>query len=329
MSEDDLRHSFVVEPQEAGTRLDVILVRRWPERPRAFFQKLLADGAITTGGRRLKPSEKPSAGLCIDIVWPEERPAEPPAQEIPLDILYEDENILVLNKQAGLVVHPGSGLQDGTLVNALLAHDEETFSAMLDADQRPGIVHRLDGDTSGVMVVAKDLASASRLKKQFQAHTVQKTYLAIVQGTFDGTLAGSCDQPIGRSPRYRWKSAIRTDGKEAHTRFRVLAEGHGCSLLAFRILTGRTHQIRVHSAWLGHPVLGDQTYGPRNPRASSGLLPAPPRQMLHAWRLTLTHPATQESQTFYAPLPDDFRQMLSALLDSSEIPDFLEILQDF
>lgn len=221
----------------------------------------------------------------------------------------EDDQVIVLNKPPGLVVHPAQGNTTGTLVHGLLFHDEGSFEEMSEDNQRPGIVHRLDKDTSGVLVVAKNYQARAYLKEAFKEHITEKTYLAIILGTPDEPI-GLIENEIGRHPVHRMKMAVVEEGgKHAITRYRVLASASGCSLLEIRIFTGRTHQIRVHFSHLQHPVLGDSSYGgcPKD-------MPYPaPRQMLHAWKLVFPHPSSGVMRQYMAPLPDDFQLALSAL----------------
>jgi 23S rRNA pseudouridine1911/1915/1917 synthase len=230
-------------------------------------------------------------------------------EPIPLDIIAEDKDVIVLNKPPGMVVHPAHGNTSGTLVHGLLFHAGAAFAEMADEEQRPGIVHRLDKDTSGGIVVAKNSTAQLLLKDAFQQRLVEKTYLAIVLGSFD-VLSGRIEANIGRHPVNRQRMAVvERGGKHAVTLFRVLGQNHGCALLEVKILTGRTHQIRVHCAFINHPILGDHVYGgrPRNAPLQ------PPRQMLHAWKIVFPHPRSKIMRQHMAPLPDDFRDALAAL----------------
>ena len=291
-----------------GLRLDVVLSRLLPEISRNAIQRLIRSGEITVCGEGFSPSRKASIGDIIeysseilqDKIMPE---------DIPLDILYEDQHILVINKAAGLVVHPNAHEKCGTLVNALLAHcPDADFQEMMDNDERPGIVHRLDKFTTGVLVVAKNRQASDRLREDFKQHLMRKTYLAIISGR-PKCLSGDIRLPISRDPVSKTKMCVLPNGKEAWTEYRTVAFKNGISVVKIRLHTGRTHQIRVHFAAMGNPVLGDVVYGMK-----PELEPYhPPRQMLHAWKLVFRHPVSNKSMQFCAPLPDDFLEALAAL----------------
>ncbi|MGI5925343.1 MAG: RluA family pseudouridine synthase [Lentisphaeria bacterium] len=300
---------LVGQEHREGIRIDLFLAQTWPEHSRAFYQKCLSEHRVLVNGEHCRRAGKVWPDDHVVIFWPPEKDTKLVAEDIPLDIIMEDEHVIVLNKPPGLVVHPAQGNMTGTLVHGLLHHDEEAFENMSDNTQRPGIVHRLDKDTSGVLVVAKNLQARAYLKDAFKEQVTEKTYLAIVIGCPDEPV-GLIENKIGRHPVNRLKMAVvEEQGKLATTRYRVLASANGCSLLEVRILTGRTHQIRVHFSHLKHPVLGDALYGgcPKD-------LPCPaPRQMLHAWKLTFPHPANGVMRQYMAPLPEDFQQSLAAL----------------
>jgi 23S rRNA pseudouridine1911/1915/1917 synthase len=304
----------LVTDKQNGLRLDQLLTGNWPEKSRAFFQKCIADGNVLLNNSTANPSRRVKIGDHIKISWPPPVSEKLQAEEIPLDILFEDDDILVINKPPGLVVHPGRGNTTGTLVQGLLFRDRKTFAAMKDDEQRPGIVHRLDKDTSGVLVVAKNQPAETSLKESFKNRLTVKTYLAVAIGHFHAA-SGQIDEAIGRNPHSRRKMAVRQeDGKPALTRYRILAEAETCSLLEICILTGRTHQIRVHLTSVGHPVLGDPLYGGR-PRKMTFL---PERQMLHAWKLSFPHPKTGQITQCTAPIPEDFQGAMQILqLNSS------------
>lgn len=293
-----------------GIRLDTFLARQYPQQSRAFFQKCIENKRVYLNGHLARKAAKAFPGNVVEIQWPapeeDDQPLHP--EPVPFDILFEDDTIIVINKPAGIVVHPAHGNTTGTLVHGLLYHNEEAFEDMLDANQRPGIVHRLDKDTSGAIIVAKNLDAWTTLKETFKAHTLDKIYVAVVLGSFT-ELSGTIDQPIGRHPTNRFKMAVVPDGKPATSLYKVVAQANGCALVKVKILTGRTHQIRVHMAHIGHPVLGDPSYGGRPKDAPL----YPPRQLLHAWKLHIPHPTTGEKMLFQAPLPDDFLAALSAL----------------
>ena len=304
----------VIEVDEAliGQRLDRALAALLPGLSRTRAQAAIEAGRVTVDGHLAKASLPLEAGMRIVMtpdVAPARGPAEDQAAEIArapeLDIVYEDAHILVLNKAAGVVVHPAPGHTDGTLVDALRAHVPGLDTAGEDTT-RPGIVHRLDKDTSGLLVVAKDAASHAGLARQMKEHTTVKRYLALVEGQMP-VPEGVIEAPIGRDPRYRQRMAIvraGAGGREARTRFRVLRYAKGRSLLEMQLETGRTHQIRVHLAAVQHPVVGDTVYGRPQP-------PRPPRQFLHAAHLELAHPATGEWLVFDAPLPPDLAAFLA------------------
>lgn len=289
--------------QKDGLRLDKFLAENLPQFSRNRIRQLANGGLVTIDGQPAKPSTKLSAGTSISIDLPEPTESRPTATKIPLDILFEDDDILVLNKPAGLVVHPAAGHRGDTLVNALLFHFPAI--AALDAE-RPGIVHRLDRDTSGVMVVAKTTAAVKNLQAQFKARSVEKIYLALVHG-LPAAPQGVIDVPLGRHPKLRQKFSARADGKPARTRYIVTESFSDYSLLRITLETGRTHQIRVHLTWLGHPVAGDTIYGHKKNRLGLS------RQFLHAHQLSFVHPRTAEPLTFTAPLPPELASVLATL----------------
>lgn len=278
---------------------------------RERIKKLLESGAVTLSGGAEAPSGKrPVAeGDVWTILLPPPAPAAAEPQDIPLDVAYEDSSVLVVRKPAGLVVHPAAGHPDGTLVNAVLHHCPGVLG--IGGEARPGIVHRLDRDTSGLMVVAKTDAAMASLAAAFKEGTVRKTYLAVCCGVPDPP-RGHVENLVGRSPRDRKKMAVvRSGGKPASTDWEVAEDFGVASLVRLRIHTGRTHQIRVHMSWLGFPVAGDALYGSRTGDRALPLLPE--RQMLHAWRLEFPHPADGRAMSFEAPPPADFAALLSAL----------------
>ncbi len=275
-----------------GRRLDVLLSDEGLSRSRAAA--LIEEGcAEVDGAVQKKPSFKPTVGAHIKLTLPPARDAEIKAQDIPLDILYEDEHLAVVIKPCGMVVHPAAGNEDGTLVNALLFHLSHLSG--IGGEKRPGIVHRLDKDTSGLLLVAKDDVTHAALSAQLSARQMEKHYRAVVFGHMKEP-SGTIDKPIGRSTTDRKKMAIAANGRPALTEWRVLKEYKDSTLLDVHIITGRTHQIRVHMTSIGHPVLGDPIYGSRH-------MPPAPRLMLHAYSLSFTHPATGERMTFYAFCP--------------------------
>ncbi len=285
-----------------GERLDVFLARRCRELSRSYARKLIDDGLVTLDGRQAKPSEQVPAEARITVsIPPPEKMALAP-EDIPITIIYQDFDLLVVDKPAGLTVHPAPGHPTGTLVNALLAAcpDLKGISGTL----RPGIVHRLDKDTSGLMVVAKNDRAQRALQKQLKDREVHKTYLALVQGS-PRPREGTIEAPIGRNPRNRKKMAVVAGGREAVTKYRVREEFPGYSLLQVEPVTGRTHQIRVHMAAINHPIVGDPMYGRRSELVE--------RQFLHAWKLAFTMPLGAREVEFESPLPADLRAALERI----------------
>jgi 23S rRNA pseudouridine1911/1915/1917 synthase len=293
----------VAEPVE---RLDRYLARHCPGLSRAAIQRLIREGQVRLNGAPAKASQVPAAGDLIQI---EAQPTDetPPApQPLALEIVYEDDELLVLNKPAGLVVHPGAGHPDQTLVNALLAHRPEVSAADIDPN-RPGIVHRLDRDTSGLLLVALTRATQAALQAQFKARTVDKIYQALVYGHLSPPEA-MIEAPLARDPQQRQRMAgVGESGRPALTRYRASEYYQGATLAEVTLLTGRTHQIRVHMASIGYPVVGDRVYGPRRQAIAA------PRQMLHAWRLSFDHPTRGERLTFTAEIPEDMARVLARL----------------
>lgn len=294
----------------AGLRLDQALARLLPDWSRSRLQAWIVEKQVSVDGVAASPKQKVWGSERIQVK-PQPHPAESAhaAEAIPLDIVYEDQSLIVVNKSAGLVVHPGSGNWQGTMLNALLHH-----APQLNGVPRAGIVHRLDKDTSGLLVVAKTLEAQTSLVRQLQKHTVKRDYLALVQGHVSHD--GSVDAPVGRHPVQRTKMAVSSNGKEARTHYRVLEHLDGCTLLLCGLETGRTHQIRVHMHSLDHPLVGDPVYGgkPKKIAQEIGqLLSRFPRQALHAQKLGLTHPQSGKSMTWEAALPEDMERLLQAL----------------
>ena len=279
-----------------GRRLDVLLSEA-TGLSRSRAASLMEDGLCVSGGKEIrKAGTKVPEGQEIILTVPAPREAIPQAQDIPLEILYEDSDLAVVIKPRGMVVHPAAGHPDGTLVNALLANLDSLGG--IGGELRPGIVHRLDKETSGLMLVAKNDETQEALSRMLKDREIEKHYRALAEGKFKEP-EGEIDAPIDRSKKDRKKMAVDPEGRPALTRWKVLAEGHGCTLLDVHILTGRTHQIRVHLKSVGHPVCGDELYG--NQRGVKV-----PCLMLHAYSLSFEHPRTKEKMTFHAPLPDDF-----------------------
>jgi 23S rRNA pseudouridine1911/1915/1917 synthase len=294
---------LVVPKDDAKLRLDRVLAKQLPEYSRSRLQQLIGAGFVRVNGTVTRQSQLVRAGDAIELTEPPVEKIENQPEPIPLEILFEDEDLIVINKPAGLVVHPGAGHRSGTLVNALL-HLCPTLSG-IGGKERPGIVHRLDKETSGCLVVAKNDVAHRELTRQFAERTVEKVYLALVTGKLRKH-SGVIDEKIGRHPVHRQRMSVASSrGRAAKTDYRVVRSGERASLIECRLHSGRTHQIRVHLHHLGHPVLGDKIYAAR-------LAKDFPRQMLHAWKLGFCHPRTGEWKNFGAPLPDDFEQAIVA-----------------
>lgn len=301
------RREFVVSA--GGERIDRYVAGEMADLSRTAVQRLIDAETITVNGAPVQASYRLQDGDRVSVVVPPPRPISIEAEAIPLEVLYEDSDIVIVNKRAGMVVHPGAGQQSGTLVNAILAHCPDL--AGVGGELRPGIVHRLDRHTSGVIAVAKHDRALRHLQRQFKRRTVEKHYVALLVGKVP-QVEGLIEAPIGRDRQRRRRMTVRGDGKMARTRWRVIARYHDSAgssytLVDVHLLTGRTHQIRVHFSWMGYPIAGDEVYGP------SGVAALAPRQFLHAKALTVDHPTTAERMTFEAPLPDDLRAKLDSL----------------
>ena len=291
---------------QAGERLDAFLARSLPELTRSAAQRLLEEGAVTLGGKPAKKNTKTAPGDVVEVTLPDPQPVEVVPQNLPLDIVYEDADVIVVNKPVGLVVHPAPGHPDGTLVNALLYHCGESLSG-INGELRPGIVHRIDRDTSGLIIAAKNDRAHLALSAQLQDHTLARVYEAVVVGNLRED-SGTVNAPIGRHPVDRKKMAIEPrNGRPAVTHWRVLARYPGYTHVECRLETGRTHQIRVHMASIGHPLLGDTVYGSKKP------WPGLAGQCLHARKLRFIHPSTGEPVEVECPLPDWFEKVLKQL----------------
>ncbi len=298
------RQEIVAEPRVRGARLDVYLVGRTEiNLSRSHLKKLIEAGAVKVNGRIVSAHYAVKSGDKINVEWMDLAPEDNRPEDIPLDIVYEDEDILAVNKPVGMVVHPANGNRFHTLVNALLFHTQNLSEA--GGSERPGIVHRLDKDTSGVLIVAKNNAAHRHLACQFRDHTIGRIYLAVVRGVVQHD-EGFCEEPVGRAFINKKKIMIKpAGGKEAATDFRVLKRFKQATLLEVAPRTGRTHQIRVHMRHIGHPVLGDSLYGVSSPLIG--------RQALHALQLTIRHPKTEQEMTFKSPLPSDMERLLEEL----------------
>jgi len=327
-------HQIVVAGEEAGSRLDRMLAARIEELSRSRLKALILDGDVAIDGRTIRdPEYRVNAGESVAVRVPAPAPAKPGGENIPLAIVYEDDDLIVIDKPRGLVVHPAAGNWTGTLVNALIAHCGDSLSG-IGGEKRPGIVHRLDKDTTGLMVVAKNDRAHRKLAAQFAEHgrddRLKRGYLALVWGA-PPRPKGTIDAPIDRHPHARDKRAVRPGGREAVTHWEVLERYAGtdgkpvASLLACRLDTGRTHQIRVHLAHIGHPLLGDDTYGPGFKTKAAHLTPAARdalgtlgRQALHAYLLGFEHPTTGKSLEFHSELPGEFGRLRHALAIAGE-----------
>jgi 23S rRNA pseudouridine1911/1915/1917 synthase len=313
---------LTVPAEYGGQRLDQILARLLPQHSRSRLQGWIREGRVEIDARPVgEPKQKLWGGERLTLaVAPDERSASSAPENIPIDIVYEDETLLILDKSAGLVVHPGSGNWSGTLLNALLHH-----APQLDAVPRAGIVHRLDKDTSGLMVVAKTLEAQTALVRQMQARTVKRYYQALVRGTLEG--GGSVDAPIGRHPTQRTKMAVVKTGKPARTHYRIVERFIDCTLVECALETGRTHQIRVHMTSIGHPLVGDTVYGTGTSRVPKG--PAFDRQALHARRLGLVHPSSGKPMLWKSALPDDMAELIATVRSEAFDARALEEVEDW
>jgi 23S rRNA pseudouridine1911/1915/1917 synthase len=299
--------TLTVSRETAGTRLDRFLAKELADFSRARLQTLIRAGFVRLNGKPPRPRDLVRNGDVVELDEPAIEKIEAKAEYIALEIIFEDDDLLVLNKPAGLVMHPGAGHQQHTLVNALLAHCQNLSG--IGGRERPGIVHRLDKETSGCVVVAKNDSTHRDLSKQFAARTMEKIYLALVAGVLRKP-TGVIDAAIARHPVHRQRMSIgRNRGRTAKTEYRVLRASHEISLLECTLHSGRTHQIRVHLHHLGHPVLGDKLYGGKHAGTFA-------RQMLHAWKLAFRHPRTAEVMKFEAPIPPDFAEAMRQLAAS-------------
>jgi len=309
------RAQYTISPEQVGQRLDQALATLCPEHSRVRLTNWLKEGHILVNGEVLPPRTRVEGEEVVEICAPLKAESAGLAEAMPLDIVYEDDHILVINKQDDLVVHPGAGNADGTLLNGLLYH-----CPSLEMVPRAGIVHRLDKGTTGLMVVAKTLEAHTSLVEQLQSRTVKRTYTAVVLGSMIS--GGDIDAPIGRDPHNRIKMAIVAEGKEARTQYRILEKFPAYTCLSVQLETGRTHQIRVHMASIGHPLVGDRTYE-RRQQLPKGLSPEMrayigqyPRPALHARALTFLHPATGLEVHFEAPVPLDMKTLLLRLREA-------------
>ncbi|WP_370314638.1 23S rRNA pseudouridine(1911/1915/1917) synthase RluD [Thalassolituus sp.] len=315
-----ISHTVEVPYEEGNKRLDQVAARLFPDFSRSRLQEWIKSGQLTVNGEVMRGRDKVVGGETLELKAELEAEGDWQPEEIELDIVYEDDDILVLNKQAGLVVHPAAGNRTGTLLNGLLFHCPDLINI-----PRAGIVHRLDKDTTGLMVVAKTLQAQTHLVAQLQDRSMGREYEAVVQGHMIS--GGTVDEPIGRHGTQRTKMAVNPMGKEAVTHYRVLHKFPTHTYIRCKLETGRTHQIRVHMAHIGHPLVGDATYAARQ-RLTKGigpelreLLVSFPRQALHAKALTLMHPRTEETMEWEIELPDDFIELLNTMADDEDRDD--------
>ena len=302
---------LTLRADRSGERADQFLARMLPQLSRSAAQKLLEDGAVTLGGRAVKKNYRTEEGDELLLSLPDPAPVDVIPQDIPLDVVYEDGDVIVINKPVGMVVHPAAGHPDGTLVNALLYHCGKSLSG-INGELRPGIVHRIDRDTSGLIIAAKSDFAHLALAEQLQDHSLYRGYEAVCVGGLRED-EGTVDAPIGRHPVDRKKMAVdRLHGRTAVTHWKVLERYSGYTYVACRLETGRTHQIRVHMASIGHPLLGDTVYGAAKPA------PGLAGQCLHARRLSFVHPRTGERLELECPLPDWFQAVLERLRRRAE-----------
>ena len=297
---------MILPVDKSGERADAALARLCPELSRSAAQKLLEEGLVTRNGNPVKKNETLTEGDQLEFDLPQIEEVDIQPEDIPLDIVYEDDDVLVINKPKGLVVHPAAGHWSGTLVNALMFHCKDRLSG-INGQLRPGIVHRIDMDTSGLLIVAKNDFAHQSLAEQLQDHSLSRTYVCIVVGGMKDD-RGVIDAPIGRHPTDRKKMAVtEKNSKNAVTHWQVLERFDRYTLLQCKLETGRTHQIRVHLSWRNHPILGDMVYGSKKPELGQS------SQCLHARELTFCHPRTGEPITVSCPLPDYFEDVLKKL----------------
>ena len=299
------RTALTAGPEAAGERLDSFLAARLPGLTRSAAARLIETGQVLVDGKPARKSARLAGGETVEVTLPDPEPADALPQDIPLDVVYEDDDVIVVNKPSGLVVHPAPGHPDGTLVNALLHHCGGSLSGV-GGELRPGIVHRIDRDTSGLIIAAKNDAAHQALAAQLADHTLARTYEAVAAGSFRED-AGTVDAPIGRCLSDRKKMAVVPNGKRAVTHWEVLERFPGYTYVRCRLETGRTHQIRVHMAHLGHPIYGDTVYGGKKP------VPGLTGQCLHAVGLRFVHPRTGETVELSCPLSGEFQALLEKL----------------
>lgn len=306
MFEENIEEEFQFNVEKNSGRIDKYLTQELETMSRSKVQNLIAAGFVFVNGETIKSNYKLEAGDSIAVYVPEPEAVNVEAEDLPIDIIYEDADIVIINKSQGMVVHPGAGNPNGTLVNALLYHIKDLSG--INGEIRPGIVHRLDKDTSGILVVAKNDEAHVKLSEQLQDRSVKRKYYALVHGVLPHE-HGTIDAPIGRDPKDRQKFTVIRDGKDAISHFKVLERFKDYSLLEVSLETGRTHQIRVHLNYIEHPVAGDKIYGPRKSLEGKG-------QFLHARRLEFIHPRTGETMSFEAELPELYKETMDRLRDN-------------
>lgn len=316
---DSQKHDVTAAPAEAGTRLDRLLAQHLPDLSRSRVKALVEAGHVSAGGATISdPSYRVKPGQTFAIIVPEARPAKPQGQAIALDVVYEDGDLIVINKPAGIVMHPSPGNPDMTIVNALIAHCGDSLSG-IGGELRPGIVHRIDKDTSGLLVVARTLSAHAALVEALAARAITREYEAVICGVL--TAGGTVHQPIGRDERDRTRMRVKSAARVAVTHYRVIERFRAHTHVLLKLETGRTHQIRVHMQHIRHPLVGDPVYGGRLgiPAGASTSLRAVlqgfRRQALHARRLALTHPLSGAAMEWLAPTPADMQQLLTVLRD--------------
>ena len=298
-------YKYIVKNEDKGKRLDRYVTEQNTEITRTAVQRLIDEKNILVNGKEQKASYKVNENDVVEVEIPEPKKIEIKAEDIPIEVIYEDSDIIVVNKPKGMVVHPGNGNVDGTLVNAIMAKCEGSLSG-IGGEIRPGIVHRIDKDTSGLLIVAKNDKAHVNLSEQIKEHKVKKTYIALVRGVVKENEA-TIDMPIGRSKTDRKKMAVCKDGKNAVTHIKVLKRWEHYTLLQVNIETGRTHQIRVHLSYIGYPIIGDYTYS--NGKNEFGVV----GQCLHAQKLEFKHPITNKIVELEAPLPEYFQEIIQKL----------------
>ena len=299
------KKDYIINEEHSGVRLDKAISQKDESISRASVQRMIDEELILVNDKKAKASYKLAVGDKVTIIKEELKEVEIKAEEIPIDVVYEDDDILVVNKQKGLVVHPGNGNPDGTLVNAIMARCKDSLSG-IGGEIRPGIVHRIDKDTSGLLIIAKHDKAHINVSEQIKNHEVTKTYIALVRGVVKANQA-TIDMPIARSTKDRTKMAVSKTGKEAVTHFKVIERFKDYTLLEVNIETGRTHQIRVHMSQIGNPIVGDYVYSNgKNPFGVEG-------QMLHSAKLEFVHPITGKPMKLEAKLPDYFEDVLNTL----------------